>query len=365
MPRAHAACVAAVLLAAARVSGSGGGAGSGATPPEVHAAMRWYAERGGSLSPALEVRPSAACGGGLGVFATAPLEPRQVVGSFPLGATVSAACALHDAELGPAARAYLREHAPDGESIVLAAFLAHVRARTRDRPDAASAHAYAAYVNSLPWGDGHGDVPDSLAAHPLIAPLAAGSAGGARDVQLAQHVADARESAAQVGELLAGIAAPRPDAAACLRAVALVASRTFDFSTPLRAAGISLDGDGGLVHGRCVAVPVFDCLNHPSAAALAAHGDAGRRFQEHTILDACLRWRMVPAAGATATAAGGAAAPGAPASIAVLAPSALKVRAGDELWMWYGNAGWGEQNREAWEAKEVKFLAQYGFVPWE
>jgi hypothetical protein len=220
------------------------------------------------------------------------------------------------------------------------------------------------YVDSLPWGDGEAGDADSLAHHPLLAGLSEEQLGEHAE-RLAEHLANAHMSAREVRAILsdAGHACTYE---ACFRAVMLVASRTFDMSTPLRAAGITaLDADG-LVPGRFVMIPVFDCLNHPSVTALRTYGEAGERFKQHVVLDACVRWRMRTDEAANADSADAARPPSAMAHvITVHAPVALDVCAGDELWQWYGNAGWGSRTREAWDYGEAKFLAQYGFLPWE
>jgi len=73
------------------------------------------------------------------------------------------------------------------------------------------------------------------------------------------------------------------------------------------------------------------------------------------VVNSIVRWIVRPADAEKNT----------PAAVVVHAPVRLVAKTGDELWQWYGNAGWGEDNKEDWDEAEGKFLAQYGFLPWE
>lgn len=372
-----------------------GGAGAAArsstpnAPHDMSAFTRWFSAAGGVASPKVEMAPSTACGGGLGLFATEDLAARELLGEVPVSACLSAEAALNDPELGNFAAVFLQQQ--DGARAAEAVVLAALIARARYAPSSSARRAWGEYVDMLPWGDGGPGGEDSLRNHPLVL---------RDDETLGEHMEDARVSAEAVHAILTEAAEatagePAPTEAQCYRAVVIVASRSFDMSTAVpaarpaaaaataaatasagAAAGSGADGaeraapsaapsDGersrvSLSGFSYVMVPFFDCLNHPSESALRASGEAGARFRKHGILDACVRWRARPAAPEKPDSA--------PDSgevlVSVHAPNALPVCAGDQLWQWYGNAGWGHRSPDAWLAEERLFVAQYGFNPW-
>ena len=104
-----------------------------------------------------------------------------------------------------------------------------------------------------------------------------------------------------------------------------------------------------------VMIPFGDMFNHPSVSALKSSGEAGERFSQRSISATCIDVKTIFSPG---DADGG--------NVSLLAPTTdLLVKEGDEVWMWYGNAGYGSQTRGEWDAKEAEFRFSYGFSPWD
>jgi hypothetical protein len=246
---------------------------------------------------------------------------------------------------------------------------------------------------------------DSLAEHSVLAAHRSNDAWAVGEDRLEK----ARMTAAAAAELLRGTvaaAALENGGAAgvleeiCLRALVLVSSRAFDLSVAAEAAaeqllvsaklgaakekgakGHSMSSDEALIgklealqYKHFVMVPFGDMFNHPSMSALRDSGDAGERFQRRSIASTCIaiETRFLEDEGGSEAGSSdneGSSAAAAPnektTGVTLLAPTTdLGVKAGDEIWMWYGNAGYGSKTPEEWDAGEAEFRFSYGFTPW-
>ena len=305
----------------------------------------WLAELGCRPSKA-RAEPSAACGGGLGVFATESLKLGEELASIPLAACLSVndAAEYTDEVLArPLGSSLADDNAR--ESLLVAALLAY----TKWGPEGTARARWGGYVDSLPW-----DTAEDIAfehAESFVRDAEARMADAKlmkthgtlsvppRGEELSEsvsrwrrmHTARARFAAESVQQCLGG----RLPLEACWAALWLVESRCFN----LKARG----GDS------CVLVPWLDCFNHPSASALRSMGPAGERFASTPYSSAVINCAVDHERHA----------------VVVRAPSGLEVQAGDELWNWYGFAGHGAGSVEEWAQDETMFSAQYGFSPWE
>lgn len=307
----------------------------------------WLAGLGCRPSKA-RIEPSAACGGGLGIFATDPLTRGEELAAIPLAACLSVndAAEYTDAVLGRPLGSRLAEDGPERESLLVAALLAY----TKWGPEGPATERWGGYVESLPWDaaedvalegaesfvrDGEARLADTrLMRHgTLSVPPRGEDLGDSVARWRRMHTLRARFAAESVQQCLGG----RLPLEACWAALWLVESRC-----------LNLSARGG---DSCVLVPWLDCINHPSASALQAAGPAGERFASAPRVHsgAVVDVAVDQARGA----------------VLVRAPSGLEVRAGDELWMWYGFAGHGAGSVEEWAQDDAMFVAQYGFSPWE
>lgn len=317
---------------------------------------------------------------------------------------VTAADATADPDIGEAATAMLAKYGPSegsgGEGVVLAALLA----RSRYARESAASTRFGTYSDALPWGDGRDESAaevDSLQGHPLMADPETSPLGVAR-AKLA------RSAARDVATVLASCGMDLSEER-CLRALTLIASRSFDLTAglPKPAPGGTHDGERGeqerpapdppttapptvgpshrTYPWTAVMIPLLDFTNHPSVSGMGGAGEAGMRFREGFFSSAAFKARRYPQGGtlklrgqwqdandandAEGACADGAWPPAAAAvrleSLTVAAPPGLPLRAGEELLNWYGDAGWGESTAEARAAGERRFVASYGFSPWQ
>ena len=92
---------------------------------------------------------------------------------------------------------------------------------------------------------------------------------------------------------------------------------------------------------RVACVPFGDLFNHPSAASMRS---------SPRLLD-------LPAGALSIRAVRDGE------DLAILAPR-VGWRDGEELYFWYGNAGFGEEDPAEYHRREAAFAYQYGFSPW-
>ena len=315
--------------------------------------LPWLTASGGSL-PGLSLGSSAACGGGSGVFASRDLEPNEVVGKVPLAACLTAADACADPTIGPSILDFLDESVEYGqergaEVVALVALLVHVRYGD----DATAARErFSGFVDTLPWGDG--DEDDSLRHHPLLDRQSQPSP----DTPMAEAVELARGRAQRTARMAAellGASSNEELISKCFRATVLVASRSFDLAAFWARAGAE---ERGRWRSKTL-VPALDWLNHPSRSALA-HGETTAHTaafaEKEAIVDACARhWLHVGTDDDDDD----------DDEVWIIAPPKLRVPEGAELFLWYGDAGWGTKSKQEWDEGEATFYAQYGFSPWQ
>ena len=319
-------------------------AAAGSVTSPTRSLARWLGSHGGSVSSRVTLRPSAACGGGIGVFAADSLVAGEELASVPFAACMSYRDAYEaDGDLGMAVRSKLRDDEAFGKaSVGVAALLAYSHWAPGGEQERAR---WGEYLDSLPWAVASVVAADGAVAFERDAELRAADhqwrtlaapppqsleESVARWRRL--HVARARGYALGVQQLVDG----RLPLEACWAALWLVESRAFNLA-PF----------GG---SSCVMVPFADCFNHPSASALAAYGATGQAFATATNRSgACMTWTADLDRR----------------SVAVRAPHALPVASGDEIWNWYDGAGFGAGSLDEWARGEAAFTAQYGFSPWE
>lgn len=238
--------------------------------------QRWVGT-GGWLSDKVTLAPSAACGGGTGVFATRDLEPAEPLASIPVGMCVTAADACSDSQLGPAVTDYLRPRVrlPGAESIAVAALLVH--ARFGESPAALQARTrWAPYLHALPW------TPDA----PEVLDAPADDTTGEVAKKMAELRADNLQRCKAVHEVLGG----RHSLENCAQAMRLVDSRAFTLTPFLSPTQLSRLAP---TKGNHVMVPWADCFNHPSRAAVVAGGDDSAFATWYgSPEDAVIRWQL-------------------------------------------------------------------------
>lgn len=344
--------------------------------------MPWLTDA--SISDAVEIRRSVT--GGLGVFSRRSIRPGEILARVPLEACVSANTAVEDPVIGPASYQFLEDHnhSKAAEGVVVAAFLAKTISE-RGSDDTSGSQLHHAYIASLPWACS--DSEDPLGAHPLV------TGDGASQARLTSAAATA---AAAHEVLREGLTAAPASLETCARATLLVGTRALPFDRFWQMHEARQGGKGrsqsGSSHSttvndedghsvtdqsprsrRLILVPFLDLFNHPSASALAQQPDLGANFKKHSINDACVNFFFEYPEAAALTSGeevevdSACSARSVPdgVTMVVQAPWGMEVDAGEELWLWYGDAGFGEKSPEAFHRAATEFRTTYGFSPWE
>jgi hypothetical protein len=308
----------------------------------------------------LRIEPSAACGGGLGVFATTEIAPGTVIAEIPVTKCLTIHTETdHDDdeyrmlvdklneflsnrhhEIGPISR--------EGIVVSIKLLLLH-RKYHRNKKEGISIDHPQDYVASLQWDALHSPL------HPFMDD----------NIQNPGPVWKKARRDAKIAEILlqqAGVTTSTSSLSLyeeCLASMALVQSRAFQLSKA------QLPEDSQKFHlPHCAMVPVLDLFNHPSMSALNYFND--QQILELPISQATIAWNVMEQE---------------PTNIKemsqpqfivqVCSPKGMHLKPGQEIWNWYGDGGYvsdpiARQQGRRWDFDANRaFVEIYGFDPWK